>query len=392
MTDQPFARFLCSRLVRLALPVLLLSCGGCASDRSDERTADRGGGIPVIYCTDLFHPHDDPDDHFDIAALYALDELDLRAIVLDQGERQAERPGSIPVRQLNALTGRSVPYAVGLARPLSGPADDARDRPAAWQAGLNLIIDTLEEARAPVTIITVGSLRDVATAFNRRPDLFTNRVGRLMIFIGEASAPTREWNVGLDPAAFIRIMNSGLPIWWVPCFDGGNFHNRGRASFWRAAHTDLLHDAADPVMNFFIYALIEQEAPDPIAYLAQNVDEDARRTLLGMTRNLWCTAVLTAAADRAIIEREGRWVAVPADRDIGDEHVVEAFRFSPVSLFVDDEARVRYEVSARAHEVMRFEIANPDRYAQIMTSVTAALLGELPATYPPSLRPEGRSP
>ena len=29
-------------------------------------------GVPVIYCTDLFHPHDDPDDHFDLATLFAL--------------------------------------------------------------------------------------------------------------------------------------------------------------------------------------------------------------------------------------------------------------------------------------------------------------------------------
>jgi hypothetical protein len=43
------------------------------------------GRIPVLYCTDLFHPHDDPDDHFDLATLYAIPEFDLRGIVLDQG-------------------------------------------------------------------------------------------------------------------------------------------------------------------------------------------------------------------------------------------------------------------------------------------------------------------
>ncbi|HOY58865.1 MAG TPA: hypothetical protein PK640_12120, partial [Verrucomicrobiota bacterium] len=29
------------------------------------------GAQPVLYSTDLFHPHDDPDDHFDLAVLYA---------------------------------------------------------------------------------------------------------------------------------------------------------------------------------------------------------------------------------------------------------------------------------------------------------------------------------
>ena len=33
--------------------------------------------IPVIYSTDLMHPHVDPDDHFDLACLYAMPEADL---------------------------------------------------------------------------------------------------------------------------------------------------------------------------------------------------------------------------------------------------------------------------------------------------------------------------
>ena len=74
--------------------------------------------VPVIYSTDLSHPHDDPDDHFDIVALYALKELDILGIVLDQGKRQDLSPGRIPVEQMNALTGRNVPYAVGLSDPL----------------------------------------------------------------------------------------------------------------------------------------------------------------------------------------------------------------------------------------------------------------------------------
>src|SRR5512143_562943 len=56
--------------------------------------------IPVIYSTDLMHPHDDPDDHFDLACLYAMPEADLRAVILDNGASQAQRPGFKPVWQL----------------------------------------------------------------------------------------------------------------------------------------------------------------------------------------------------------------------------------------------------------------------------------------------------
>ena len=79
--------------------------------------------VPIIYCTDLFHPHDDPDDHFDIACLYAIEEVEIKAIILDQGRKQKQKPGSIPVSQLNHITGRNIPYASGLSDKLQSPGD-----------------------------------------------------------------------------------------------------------------------------------------------------------------------------------------------------------------------------------------------------------------------------
>ena len=39
--------------------------------------------IPIIHSTDLFHPHVDPDDHFDLAILFAIKEFDIKGIILD---------------------------------------------------------------------------------------------------------------------------------------------------------------------------------------------------------------------------------------------------------------------------------------------------------------------
>ena len=84
---------------------------------------EAGRSVPVIYCTDLFHPHGDPDDHFDLATLYAMPELDLKGVVLDQGRKQLQQPGRIPVSQMNRITGRKVPAVIGLADPLKRPDD-----------------------------------------------------------------------------------------------------------------------------------------------------------------------------------------------------------------------------------------------------------------------------
>ena len=161
-------------------------------------------GVPVIYCTDLFHPHDDPDDHFDLATLFALPEVDLRAIVLDQGDKQQQRPGAIPVSQLLQITGRQVPVAIGLSRKLQDPKDKGLGEPAEFQRGVELILQTLRDSPAPVNIITVGSVRDVVAAYNREPALCRSKIERLLCFIGEASEPTfREYNVELDVNAYV---------------------------------------------------------------------------------------------------------------------------------------------------------------------------------------------
>lgn len=359
-------------IIFLLIPLIGFN-GACSAGK--DKGIDRK--VPVVYCTDLFHPHDDPDDHFDIASLYALEELDILGIVLDQGKKQDLRPGHIPVGQMNKLTGRNVPWAIGLSEPLKTPDDAAWDQPEKYQAGVNLILDVLASSEDPVTVIAVGSLRDVAAAFNRKPDLFKQRISRLMIFIGEASAGTREWNVGLDPNGYIRIMNSGLPVWWVPCFDGGNFNNRGNASYWRATHADLLKYSSDRVMNYFIYALMKKNSPNPLAYLDGDVAEAAREQVLSETRNLWCTAVFTEAAGRKIVETEGGWTAVPGDLVKNEATTIEVFRFTPVSVFVDENARVIYEESERASQVFRFQVVDRELYPRVMTSVTAHLIGGL---------------
>lgn len=332
--------------------------------------------IPVIYCSDLFHPHDDPDDHFDIATIYAILEFGIKAIILDQGRKQDKKPGRIPVEQLNHLTGRDIPWANGLADPLKTPDDTAADQDPEYQKGVMLILDTLKGSKEPVTIITVGSVRDVAAALNREPHLFRRKVAKLVMFIGDAQSAFQEYNVKLDPYAYIRVMNSGLPIWWVPCFDGGPRQNEGNASFWQANHADLLRNVSCPVLNYFIYAL-EKGTSDHIAYLGHQVNEETRKRVLSGKRNLWCCAVFTEIADRSIVRRDGEWLAVPAGTVKHNTNVVEVFTYAPVSLSVDGQANVVYGEEPRSHKVNRFQVVNNQLYPTVMTSVTNRLLRDL---------------
>ncbi|MCP5524714.1 MAG: hypothetical protein H7A46_24570 [Verrucomicrobiales bacterium] len=327
-----------------------------AGDAAPGGTPDR---TPLIYCTDLFHPHEDPDDHFDLATLYALPGFDLRGIVLDQGQRQLARPGSIPVSQLNALTGRQVPTAIGLATKLTSPGDKALEQPDPFQGGVRMILDTLRGATGRVDIIAVGSVRDLMAAFNREPGLFREQAGRVLVFIGEASDPAfREYNVTLDPHAYVGLMRSGLNLYWVPCFDGGLWYNAGHASFWQATHADLLGSAPPELVQYFIYAL-EKGTADPLRFVRQAVDPARREALFGQRRNLWCTAIF-------------RSLTVPG------EPAGEVFGFEKVAVAVDDDGDLDTGNAIPAATVHRFRVRDPARYAEVMTRETAEILARFP--------------
>ncbi len=336
---------------------------------------DAPARVAVIYGTDLYHPHVDADDHFDLATIASMDDIDLKAIVLDNaGPSQADRPGSIPVRQVLALARRSIPFAAGLRARLKGPEDKGLDQEARWQGGVELILSVLRAATARVDIVMVGSMRDLAAALNRDPALFAEKAGKLLLFISDADAAhsSEEYNVGLDPAAFARVMRSGLDVRWVPCFDGGAPKNIRCGSEWVARRADLLAGCSPRVLQYFIYGL-KRKSGDPIAFLDAPVDPEEKKWLLSDSKELFCTAIFTCLAGRRTVQQGARCVALPPARAAGlPERKV--FGFSPVDVIVSNDGRVRYEAGPGSRRVLRFEILDRERYGEAMTQMTAALL------------------
>ena len=368
--------------IRSYLPLIAVLLAGfsCGSQpgQEAEKTAN-SEKIPVVYCTDLFHPHDDPDDHFDLAFLYAVPELEIKAVILDQGGKQLERPGRVPVSQMNRITGRSVPVAIGLADKLTGPEDKGLDQPEEFQAGVELLLKVLRESPVKLNIITVGSVRDLAAAFNREPELFTGKVARVISFIGEASTDYQEYNVTLDPAAYVCLMRSGLPLYWVPCFDGhrqgAEMVNNGHASFWRADHEAILKDCSPELLQYFIYCFEKQTAA-PLEFLHRPPEAQALKKLFAGKRNLWCTAVFTALTGRRTVTHGGRYFSVPADSAAGlQPH--ELFGFEPVYVTISDGARISCGAREGAGKIMRFKVADMENYAAGMTQITAQFLSSL---------------
>lgn len=334
---------------------------------------------PIVYSTDLFHPHDDPDDHFDLATLFALEEFDIRGVILDLGGRQAEKPGSVPLRQMMRLTGREVPYALGLAEPLASADDTGLGQPAEYQGGVELLLRVLRESDEPVTVFQTGSLRDVAAAYNREPELMRAKVARLYINAGNGAADQGEWNVGLDREAFHRIVTSDLPVHWCPCFG-----EDGYATYWRFRHADLFGALSAEMLAFFSYALMPAPvAIDPAAAMDDGallalLDPAWRDGLWASERNMWCTGPFLHAAGRDVCAMpEGGYAALPVGpAGGGGPAPARVFSFEPVRVSVDERGRVTWEPDETSRFRI-FHVDSPEAYPAAMLDCLRGLLGEL---------------
>ena len=228
--------------VWLALLLLALPCGQAAGQQK----------TPVIVITDLYHPYQDPGDNMDLIMGFGLPDVDLKAVLLDitdafrkdtadhptlwrdpRGPREA---GIIPVEQLSYIFNKKVPYGIGPLSMMKSEEDKMEYLPGYEQEAIRLLTDVLKASKEPVEVLSFGSARILAVAYNRTPALLKNKIRKIHLCAGTASKnhelgsdaganaiPGGEWNVALDVFAFTRILKSDLPVAIYPCAgkDGG---------------------------------------------------------------------------------------------------------------------------------------------------------------------------
>lgn len=364
-------------MLRLILPALLLVALTLV-------TGSQAGEpkIPIIHSTDLCHPHDDPDDHYDLACLFALRGFDIKGIVLDLGEHQAERPGRPPLEQMMHISGRKVPYAIGLNRPLRSRDDKALEVAAKFQGGVQLILSVLRDSEDKVVLHTAGSCRDVAAAFNREPELLRRKVKAIYIEGGTGPDGNQDdYNVAISPLAYARLLESGLPIYWCPCVG-----KDGYSTWYHADDSVLVGACTRPVQNYFVYCLT-QSNKEPIAFL-----NSGPHLLPRGIRNMWCTAPMLHAAGRKIYQRrEDDFIALsPSDAEKAGlaAKAVDVFQFVPVQVKVASlpqsggdrrklsPLNLRADLNPPKTSTLVFRATSP-RYEKVLASCLKNLLSEL---------------
>lgn len=343
--------------------------------------------IPLVHITDLYHPPQDPDDHIDLATVAALPEFDLCGVVLDVTQKfldpapvgwdVARDPGYVPVMQLGHLIGKAIPVAAGPVSPLKDPSDDLRDRSASEQAGVRLLLDILEDSPGPILLSITGSARVATASFNRAPDLLRKKIGAVLLNAGSTAGAKREWNVGLDPSAYIGLWQSGLPIHWYPCATAKSAFDPAdeRGTFWKTSHTTLFGSLTPSMRAWFAYALTAGKRSDVIRHLSEEVDREAWGKVLQENRSMWATASLVMAAGRILARTDAGWRFVHANEAAGAE--VWPWRLDPITATIDDQAIVEWSPAGSEARSSLFGRQSGTGYGTAMGEALGALLARI---------------
>lgn len=338
--------------------------------------------IPVIHQTDLFHPHGDPDDHFDLATVYALHDrhrVDLRAIALDYPPKhRTGDPDLTAVGQLNRLCGESIPAAIGSSQPFTNASHPTL--PEREMAAIRRISSTLRTATQPVAISCVGSANDIAWAAAYEPELFREKCAGVYLNAGSANDDPQnpdmlEFNAQLNPAAYAAMFQLPCPLYWFPCWHQVEQRESGEfGTFYWMPHAEVFEGCSKEMQSFFAYMFTQSN--DPRWLLALNSEPDTTRwaAILADRRGMWSTASLLWLAGLTVLQ-DGQIVSITEAK----EHKDLLFRMEPITVTCGPDGRTQWKcvdanTSAERPTQWIFHNLAPERYAKAMTLAVRNLL------------------
>ena len=336
---------------------------------------------PVIHQTDLYRPHCDPDDHFDLAAVYALfklDEIDLRGVVLDCPTGAIKgAPDVAAIAQLNRMTRKAAPAVVGTAALPAARGDKAPNLAPEDSAAIEFIIETLEKSDSPVRISIVGSASDVAIASARRPDLFREKCAGVYLDAGSAfpnpnNPDELEYNVALNPHGYATLFDLPCPLYWFPCWHDAVFKPGEYGSYYRMKQEQGLEGISDALAGYFAYMFKASDDADWLAALRRPEPEYWSKILAG-ERAMWSTASLLMLADKTVT-RGGEIVDRTPEFESGPDAL---YRMENVDVSCDERGKTSWRRADGETNRKILRILDADAYPVAMCKALNSLLRTL---------------
>ena len=340
--------------------------------------------VATLHVTDLFRPHMDPDDHWDLATQYALawqGRVELRGVMIDHPDAKwAKAPDVGAVAQMNLITDRAVPVVVGSPHALGKEGLKLRTA-LAEIAGVRAFLDLMRQSPQPVVIHVVGSCRDVALAARLEPELFARRCAGVYLNAGSGTpdpvkARQREYNVALDPASYAAMFDLPCPVYWLPCFEVAGskdgFRVAAYGSFYRFRQGDILPFLSDREQNYFMAMYAGGKTADGLwlQQLAAPKNPEALAAQGSRDRNMWCTAGFLHAAGLTVAA-SGGIVPLKAAKE-------PVFVFEPIRVKCSADGVTEWSKDSHAKNRFILRITDVERYPSAMTAALKSLLTQLP--------------
>jgi len=349
----------------------LSSCAGAGT---------HDGAMPLLHVADLFHPHGDPDDHFDLAVVYALARrgaFDLRGIVIDYPpDFRAGDPAVVAVAQMNRMAGYSVPVSIGTSLHLANRHDAIPGAPVQETAAVRFICDQLRASARPVSLVCVGNAADIVVAALREPRLFKEKCAGVYLNSGSAhDNPDKpgmlEFNVRLDPVAYAAMFDLPCPLYWYPCWNTVELRESGAdGSFYWLQHREALSGLSSGAANYFSYMFGRSAEPKWLRAMATPpADGEAWEKILEGRRGMWSTASQFTAAGLTVT-KDGAIVQATAT---GSDPV---FEMTPVQATCADDGFLTWKRVDKPTGHWMLRVTDVARYPAAMTKAVATLFRE----------------
>jgi len=358
-----------------AVGIAAISANAAFGKKSNSR-----GKIPVLHATDLFRPHVDPDDHWDLACMYALahlGDIDLKAVVIDFPPTGKD-PDMAAIAQLNHITGLAVPAVVGSPLPMKS-RDDVQPyaKPSDHNAA-DMVLDVLRASPQSVIINVTGCCRDIALAGKKDPELFKEKCALIYLNAG-AGSPKKavdaklEYNVSLDRAAYAAIFDLPCPIYWMPCFEqiADPWKVRQFGTFYKFKQAEILPHLSERMQNYFAYMLGKIQSSNWLTYLTGPKDAQLLAERGANYRNMWCTGGFLHAVGKTV-SITGEIVPLTQTGEPG------VFAFDTIKVSCDEDGITQWTADRKSKGRHIFHVMDVESYQSAMTRGLKSLLTTLP--------------
>ncbi len=342
--------------------------------------------IPVIDITDLYHPPQDFGDTVDLIFPYAIPEIDLLGVLLDVSQRYRTKykgegeqgwyndptggrePGVIPVWQLNYLFDRAVPCAPCPFVPMTRTSDPQTIRGVFENQGIQLFKSLLEQSSQPVEVVSFGSARPIAVAMNQFPELLRKKVKRFHLCAGSyPPGKLLEWNVKLDPEAFIRVLSADIPIYIYPCADKDSAFALGNYNtYWLMPNLEFMKEIDPRLLRYLAYSHSRSNRVDFLQVLEEEPSEADKNALFQRSHNVWETDVWLEVSKRILVQRaDGSYQIIPtSERKASDRTISPSFIPIHFKPFPDGNFEIEQVSKATPHRL--FYRSNPEEHQKAL--------------------------